>query len=66
MAEAQDKCEICGETQFTAKEGFFYCNECGAQSQNIRDLEVDQAGIEESQVFFKSLKVTQVKAEKRE
>ncbi|XP_037921048.1 TATA box-binding protein-associated factor RNA polymerase I subunit B [Hermetia illucens] len=64
MAEVQDKCEICGETQFTAKEGFFYCNECGAQSQNIRDLEVDQAGIEESQVFFKSLKVTQVKAEK--
>ncbi|XP_055852513.1 TATA box-binding protein-associated factor RNA polymerase I subunit B [Episyrphus balteatus] len=36
-------CTICGEKDFHLKEGFYYCNECGTKSEQVRDIEVERA-----------------------
>ncbi|XP_055905660.1 TATA box-binding protein-associated factor RNA polymerase I subunit B [Eupeodes corollae] len=35
-------CAVCGENDFEAKEGYYYCNECGTKSEQARVLEVER------------------------
>lgn len=35
------KCVICGGKNFTLAAGFYFCVECGTQSQDIREVELD-------------------------
>ncbi|KAF0296918.1 TATA box-binding protein-associated factor RNA polymerase I subunit B [Amphibalanus amphitrite] len=34
-------CDVCGGDQFSAHDGFYFCDECHTQSQDIRDLATD-------------------------
>lgn len=34
-------CNVCQSDDFTAKAGFYYCDDCGTQSQMHQELEYD-------------------------
>lgn len=47
-------CDVCGGSNYTLEEGFFYCDECGTQNQTTRDFVVDDEFNEGAQKFQKS------------
>lgn len=38
----ENECIICGGKNFTLTSGFYFCQECGTQSQDIREIEIDE------------------------
>ncbi|XP_037951886.1 TATA box-binding protein-associated factor RNA polymerase I subunit B-like [Teleopsis dalmanni] len=55
-----DPCKICGEIQFTLREGFYYCNECGTKQEQLREVEVDTENPDG--VLQRKTKIKKVKA----
>lgn len=35
-----EQCNVCGNSNFTTKDGYYYCSECGTQT-NKRQMEVE-------------------------
>ncbi|CAD6993652.1 unnamed protein product [Ceratitis capitata] len=56
-------CKVCGEQQFTLREGFFYCQECGTKQEQVRAVEVEH---EEDFTEVKKLKKQKIKSVKAE
>lgn len=58
-------CKVCGEQQFTLREGFFYCQECGTKQEQVRAVEVEHEEDFTEVKKLKKQKIKSVKAEKR-
>lgn len=63
MNESKFTCNVCGESEFTTKEGFYYCNECGTQSKR-RDIVFETEEIP-STLYQSKIKIQTLKTEKR-
>ena len=57
-------CKVCGEKDFTTREGYFYCKECGTKQDQIREVEIE-ADVGDIK-HVKKQKIHKIKAEKRE
>ncbi|XP_011199724.4 TATA box-binding protein-associated factor RNA polymerase I subunit B [Bactrocera dorsalis] len=57
-------CKVCGERQFTLREGFFYCQECGTKQEQVRAVEVEQDEDFLEGKRQKKIKLQTLKAEK--
>ena len=52
-------CKVCGEKDFSRREGFFYCNECGTKQDQVRQIE----GELEDEKHAKKQKIHKVKTD---
>lgn len=51
-------CAVCGENDFHLKEGFYYCNECGTKSEQVRAIEIEtEDNFEGAQTFQTKIKL---------
>ncbi|XP_054726857.1 TATA box-binding protein-associated factor RNA polymerase I subunit B [Anastrepha obliqua] len=57
-------CKVCGERQFTLREGFYYCQECGTKQEQVRAVEVERDEDFLQAKHVKKQKIHAVKTEK--
>lgn len=57
-------CKVCGEKDFSSREGYFYCNECGTKQDQVREIEIerDEGG---DIKHAKKQKIHKIKVERR-
>ncbi|XP_017474264.1 PREDICTED: TATA box-binding protein-associated factor RNA polymerase I subunit B [Rhagoletis zephyria] len=57
-------CKVCGERQFTLREGYYYCQECGTKQEQVRAVQVERDADFLEAKLFKKQKIKIAKAEK--
>lgn len=64
LTNANLSCKVCGERQFTLREGYYYCQECGTKQEQVRAVEVERDEDFLEGKLLKKQKIKAVKAEK--